>query len=280
MLDLERVVLSAKISRGIFESNENRVQILLHCGKWNVGYFEDNVNYLKPHEALHMMEMRRLEVLYETVIMSIEQAYSIFLDPRNGVSFEQYLVYSYLVRAGYFVLQHDPLSDRLKHENLFNKTKRSKEDEMVWCVLMEKLKMPVSTKFISEEINLYEETKACMDKFCERIRGSHEVDCELIDESVEISNNKRECSAQDEPSCKRQKSGNNESQTENFLDVLKSETDYFTYQQIFQKFSFVKRAENFKPPESNLSFHFDVFLPKANFKKSEDLSNYRVVVIR
>lgn len=282
MLDLERVVLSAKISRGIYEDSKNRVKVVSHCGKWNVGYFEDNVNYLKPHEALHLMEMRKLEVLFNSVIMSIEQGYAIFLDPRSKVTLEQYLVYSYLIRSGYFILQHDPEGDRLKYETLLNKTKISKEDEMIWSVLFEKLNLPVSTKFISEENQLYEETKSSMEQFCERIRGTQESDCEQMDESIEISNNKRELSPpQDESLSKRQKSSIGlESWNENFLDVLKSETEYFTHQQIFKKFSFIKRAEEYRTPERKLNFDFDVFLPKANFKKSEDLTNYRVVVIK
>lgn len=280
MLDLERVVLSTKISRGIFEECQNRVKVVSQCGKWNVGYFEDNVNYLKPHEALHLMEMKRLEVLFEMVVMSMEQAYLMFLDTQNKISLEQYLVYSYLIRAGYYVMQHNPELDRLKYETFLNKTKISKEDDMIWCVLMEKLNLPISTKFISDEIQLYEETKCSMEKFCKRISGMQEADCDYADESIETSNKKRQKSPTVKSSNKRRKSRCVESQIENFLDILKSETEYFNHQQIFQKFSFIKRAEELCIVDRILCFHFDVFIPKANLKKSEDLSNYRVVVLK
>lgn len=265
LLRFQRVILSNKISKGVFDEDKNRVKMISHCGKWNVGHYEDNVMYLKPHEALQLMEMSRLEVKFDTVTMSIEQAYAIFLGPRGDVSIEEYLVYSHLTRAGYIVFQHDPQSDGEKFEAFKTRSTLSKEDEMVWCVLMEKLNLPVSQQFISQETELYELTKCAMETHCAIISGVRNENLKQVP---------------DDPPSKRQKLIDDESPTQNFLDVLKTEVEYFTYQEIFNKFSFIKRAETFEPTKRKLKFHFDVFLPKVNLRRSEELPNYRLIVIK
>lgn len=273
LLRLERVLLSNKISKGSYEKDKNRVRVTKHCGKWHAGYHEENVNYLKPHEALHLMEMSRLEITFDTVIMSIEQAYAIFLDVDNEVKFEEYLVYSRLSRAGYFVFQHDPKLDLKKFQAAQSRSKVIKEDEMVWCVLMEQLNLPQSTKLITQEPQLYEQTKQTMAKLSEQIAGKP------VKVEPNGSKEKRDLSPPEDPPSKRHKSDDSP-QPSTFLDILKNEAEYFTHQEIFKKFSFIKRAENFAPTERELTFHFDIFLPKQNFKKTEDLPSYRLIVVK
>lgn len=271
LLRLERVVLSNKISRGIFERDENRVRMVSTSGKWNNnGYYEGNVNYLRPHEVLYLMEMSKLEVTFETVPMSIEQAYAIFLDDGNEVKFEEYLVFSYLSRAGYFVNIHKPDVDREKFEAAAARV-TNKEDEMVWTVLMEKLDLPVSADFIKLEHELYEATKKSMETLCEQISGK----CE-----DEITAGSSREDFQEPPAKRHKPEPENQNQTRNFIDILKTEVEFYTHEHIFNKFSFVKRAENFETPERELKISFDIFLPKTNFKRTEDLPNYRIVVVK
>lgn len=251
------------------------MKVISHSGKWNVGYYEDKVNYLKAHEALYQIEIKKLEVTYESVIVSLEQAYAIFLEPLNEVSLEEYLVYANLIRAGYFVEQHDPVNDRLKYEAAVNKTTVNKEDKMIWVVLMEKLNQPVSSQFINQEFQLYQKTKASMGIFCMKISGIQNENC-----TKEIPTIKRDLSPQNETLSKRHKSGDNEHQDPNFLDILKSEVEFSTYQNIFKKFNFIKRFEVVKKPDRQMKFNYDVFLPKPNFKRTEDLPNYRIFIIR
>lgn len=230
--------------------------------------------------------MSRIEIRFDTVVMSIEQAYAVFLDPSNEVSFEEYLVYSYLCRAGYFVYQHDPEIDSNKFLAAENKTIINKEDEMVWCVLMEKLNLPVSANFIDQEKSLYEDTKNKMNLHCEQICGKrHEEEAEKetpIDLSMHFAKNcsKRDLSPQNEPSSKKFKSDDSQTQNENFLDILKQEVEYIAYQEIFKKFNFLKRAESLQKPDRNLNLKFDIFLPKTNFKRTEDLPTYRLLIIK
>ena len=278
LLGLERVTLSVKTSKGIYERDKNRVKIVSAIGKWNIGYYENKVNYLKPHEALFQIEIRKLEVTFDSVIMSIEQAYAIFLDPKNEFSFEEYLVYVQLSRVGYFVEQHNPAIDKQKYETIINKRTLNNEDEMIWTVLKEKLDLPVSSQFINDEFELYEQTKASMKNICKSISGDQ-------GESYAGERTTKRCLSpgakrEDEISSKRHKLDENEYQEQNFLDILKVEVEFFTYQEIFKKFSFIKRHEDVKKLDRQLKFNFDVFLPKPNRKRTEDLPSYRIVVVK
>jgi tRNA-splicing endonuclease subunit Sen54 len=267
LLRLERVILSNKISKGIYEKGMNRVRMVSTVGKWIIGYYEGNVNYLRPYEALHLMEMCKLEVTFEAVPMSIEQAYAIFLDESNDETFEEYLVYSYLSRAGYLVYIHNPQIDREKFEAAAARVS-NKEDEMVWCVLKEKLNLPVSADFIKLEHELYESTKTTMNTFCEQISGER---TENVGESSQAEN---------EPPIKRHKPEPEEPVIRNFIDILKTEVEYYTYEHIFNKFSYIKRAETFAAPDREWKLKFDIFLPNTNFKRTEDLPNYRIVIVK
>lgn len=262
LLRLERVILTNKISKGVYEQEWKRVRVVSTVGKWINGYYEANVNYLRPHEALYLMEMCKLEVTFETVPMSIEQAYAIFLESCNDMSIEVYLVYTYLSRTGYFVQIHNAETDKERFEAAAKRL-TNKEDEMIWSVLMEKLNLPVSADFNRLEKELYERTKEVMESFNQQISGKRE-----------------ENSSSDEPPTKKHKSEPEATSTRDFIDILKTEVEFYTYENIFKKFSFVNRAESFATLERALKFNFDIFIPKTNFKKSEDLPNYRIVVVK
>ena len=277
MLSFERIAFSNKISEGIYEVDKNRVRITSVTGRWNAGYIEECVKYLKPFEALQLIEMGRLKVTFDSVIMSVEQAYAIFLDPCNDVLFEEYLVYSNLIRCGYIVFQYNYDSDCLKYESLQKNNIMkvlNKEDEMIWCVLMEKLNLPFSANFVNEEFQLYQQTKNDSETLNDRISGER---LDATGEVVELK--KRELSPVEELSSKRHKSIDDDPQDESFLDILKSEVEYCTHENIFKRFSFIKR-ENDLTPEKTLKFNFDVFVPRNKFKKSEDLPNYRLLIVK
>lgn len=60
LLKIERVYLANKRSKGIYEKEKNRVKIISIVGKLGaVGFFEGEQMYLKPHEALLLIEMVR-----------------------------------------------------------------------------------------------------------------------------------------------------------------------------------------------------------------------------
>lgn len=283
LLGFERIALSNKIVKGVFEPASNRVKVAAFSGKWKIGYFEDSVNYLKPFEALLQVEMGRFEVTFDSVVMSVEQAYSIFLDPSNDVSLEEYAVYSYLMRTGYFVYDYSAEGDNVRYEALQQRIQKisfDKEKEMIWCVLMEKLNLPTNSNLIDTEPELYKATKHAMTIQNEKITGCREEVPGEPMETLQGPSQKRELSPAPDDTNKRLKTTDDTASEENFLDVLKSEIEYNTYRHIFERFSFIRRAENFDGEKSQLKFSFDVFLPSTSFKRSEDLPNYRVIVIK
>ncbi|CAG9804577.1 unnamed protein product [Chironomus riparius] len=276
LLKIERVYLTNKRSKGIYEKEKNRVKIMSIVGKLGViGFFEDEQMYLKPHEALLLIEMNRLEVTYDTVTISVEQAYSIFLTSKCELSLEDYIVYSYISRIGYIIIIHDPEVDKEKFKLLEERKKVSKEDEMIWCILMQKLNMPYSKETIESNYDLYVKTKSDMDKSAAIISGQ-----DTDNDNMEVDNAKHDNS--NEPPNKKFKPNALE-EDNNFLDILKTELEYLSYRQIFNKFSYVTRktfSEFEYDKVRNLKFTFDVFLPKMHFKRTEHLSNYRIIVLR
>lgn len=206
---------------------------------------------------------------YETVTMSIEQAYSIFLNSRCELSLEEYLVYSYISRIGYIIMIHDSEIDKEKFTLLEERKKVNKEDEMIWCILMQKLNLPHSKDIIESDYDLYLKTKSAMERSAAIISGqeaeSHNLETDYV-----------------EPPSKKFKS-NEQHEDINFLDILKTELEYLSYRQIFDKFSYVTR-KNFNEfhyeEKRTLNYTFDIFLPKMHFKRTEHLSNYRVIVLK
>lgn len=201
--------------------------------------------------------------------MSIEQAYAIFLGYRcsNSLSWEEYLVYSYLIRAGYYVFLPNAETDEEKFEyaQLRNQTKI--EDQMIRCVLNETLNLPFSFDFVTSNYKLYLKTKAAMKNHFNAIAGGNGLGD--IDD--------RSC---DEPPPKKFKPFN-EDQERNFLDILKAESEYLSYQELFKKFSSISRNEfpQTSDEEKALEFSFDIYYQKSNFKRTEQLANYRLLVL-
>jgi len=213
--------------------------------------------------------------------MSLEQAYVTFLDPsRSQINFETFYVYSFLLRAGYIVSEYNSTIDKARHRTAQRKDVNNKEDEMIWCVLKERLSQPYKRELVQQERQLYEDTKMKMDSICEKITGqttTHQDELMIADERA---SHKRMISPEREGEGEE---GNKRCRLEevdelNFLDILKTELECYAYQEAFNKFSYIKRSS--KKREGNLRVHFDIFLPKTNIKRSEDLPNYRMVVVK
>lgn len=211
------------------------------------------------------------------MIVSVEQAYAIFLDPGNDISYSSYLVYSFLWRAGYFVFKHDSEADILKYDAFVLKQTNQIENEMIFNCLFEKLNLPVTNDLINQEPQLYESTRAMMDVFTERIRKSQSSNQEI--ENQMTSDNKRKLLMEDEISSKRIKSET--VPIINFLDFLKTEVEYSTHLKTFEKIDIIKKAVSFKTQkEDKLRIVFDIYIPKLEFKKNVNLPNYRILVKR
>lgn len=213
----------------------------------------------------------RLEVTYNTVTMSIEQGYAVFLGSQSfSLSWEEYTVYSYLVRAGYYVFLPDAESDEKKYKNSLLKNQLKTENQMIMCVLNENLNLPFSFDFVSSNHDLYLKTKKEMQDHFKAIS------CSQQDKSDSINDDESNY----EPPLKKFKSVNTE-QERNFLDILKAESEYLTYQDIFKKFSSIYRNESISSisDDKKLAFSFDICYQKSKFKRTEQLADYRMLVL-
>jgi hypothetical protein len=194
------------------------------------------------------------------------------------LSLEEYLVYSHLTRLGYFVSIHDPVADCEKFLLREGEKKLNLENEMIWCVLMESLHLPFREDLIESEFELYVKTKSAMHKSCLEICGERSscIASGVIGDDADSSDDF-------EPPAKRVKASvKSENHNCNFLDILKEELEYLTYEQTFKKFSYISRKDftNLQNEKKELKFAFDVFLPNTNFKRSEHLANYRILILR
>lgn len=219
--------------------------------------------------------MNKLEANFDGIPISVEQAYAIFLNARSELTLEEYLVYSHLVRIGYFVAIHNPEHDHDKYAAAEERKRLKKEDEMIWSVLMKKLKMPYSHEFIEKERDLYLNTKTEMNKHCIAISGqNHHTDYFNDDDDDDDDGN------QAEPPLKKLKSVYDDGQVDTFLDILKTQRDYLSHEQQFKEFSYISRKDDDESIDcGQLKFSFDVFLPKRNFRRTEDLANYRLFLL-
>lgn len=68
-----------------------------------------NETFLETYEALYLLEMNRLIIYYNSVVVSLEQAYEIFLNNKEGdLSLEEYFVFSTLNKVGYILKKFNP----------------------------------------------------------------------------------------------------------------------------------------------------------------------------
>ncbi|XP_053674328.1 uncharacterized protein LOC128724631 [Anopheles nili] len=160
----ERVNKSESISEGVWENDKRRIRIIQVEGKWlSYGYEDSTGKFLECYEALFLMEMNRLLVKWNGIVVSIEQAYSLFLGQPGSLTLEEYQVYSILNRSSYYVLRynptrkyHTPVSDSL-----------SAEERCVWGNLYDMLNQPNPRETFSTKVDakLYESVRRSMEDF-------------------------------------------------------------------------------------------------------------------
>ncbi|KAL1403000.1 hypothetical protein pipiens_019559 [Culex pipiens pipiens] len=148
LLAQNRVGKADLYSEGEWQRDRKRVRLRRTAGKWNLyGYMEDKVHYLDGYEALHLMEMNRLLVYWNSVLVSLEQAYTLFLGYEESLSLEEYQVYNSLMRAGFYLLKFD--CNRKYRPEVTGKD-LDDETKCVWRNLFEVLRQP--NPLIDEEV--------------------------------------------------------------------------------------------------------------------------------
>lgn len=87
---------------GCWRPVERLVEVIKVCGLVNnYGFANKSGKYLYPEEAMFLLETNRLELLWNDVPMSIQQAYTVLI----GDNLHQYLVYRKLSLGGFRLIR-------------------------------------------------------------------------------------------------------------------------------------------------------------------------------
>ncbi|KAK9508789.1 hypothetical protein O3M35_006262 [Rhynocoris fuscipes] len=107
-LGVERIEKQNNLARAEWIQDCKRAKVLKKVGKhWEVvGHHQDDEDWLYPEEALYLLEINVLELLYGGVPVSVEHAYALLLGEFHFCSLQEYRVYSYLSRKGYKLIRH------------------------------------------------------------------------------------------------------------------------------------------------------------------------------
>lgn len=258
-------------------------------GKWHtLGYSENRQHYLHYHEALYLIDMNRLELKWNSVIMSVEQAYTLLLNtshPKSsGIGIDEYVVYSQLQRCGFNVQLHNNTSNASPSGN----------NDCVWKCLA-KMLQPKNCDNDESAQSSVAETLNTMNQFAERIKlqipaesdGDDVSENELSDWSMKAVPIKRKADHSIEnPKKKKLKHDTREYKPHRYLNILLNDVEE-KFENIFDHLDVIKimswndddnECETLVP----IKFVFDIYDANAVYKKSElcDGPKYRVVVVR
>ncbi|XP_050345872.1 uncharacterized protein LOC126770502 [Nymphalis io] len=128
LIEVERIEKSGTLSHAVWREELMLAEVTQKVGSyWQyLGHNKGKLLYLKPEEALFLMEINCLHLKYNDVKVSLQQAYSLLL--KGKITLLQYKVYASLSRLGYRIYRHervepticetkDNLSSNVKNDN-------------------------------------------------------------------------------------------------------------------------------------------------------------------
>uniref|UniRef100_A0A336MCD1 Angiotensin-converting enzyme n=1 Tax=Culicoides sonorensis TaxID=179676 RepID=A0A336MCD1_CULSO len=250
------------------ERNEVIVERLKGSSHRTFGYTDRNGTHLRPYEALYLIEINDLIVYYNEVIVSIEQAYILFLGSESShMSFEQYSAYKTLLQSGLIVMKHTKMyQNEINHHGNHSKSDVSNvnftKKEKIFDYLRSKVHFLNWDQIKCNEID--DDLERKFNETCHAIKGpySGSSDCEgppikkLKLDSVVLAQQ------------------NNSNKT--FLDS----NEKYGYEKIFSQLDVIETMklneteilENFS--EEDLKFDFDIF--NAEDAKKQKLSHSNI----
>ncbi|XP_056144213.1 tRNA-splicing endonuclease subunit Sen54 isoform X2 [Lampris incognitus] len=117
----ERVERLGNLVKALWIPSDQTVELQSPAGKFwqTMGFSADGKQYLRPEEALYLMECGNLQVFYRDLPLSIQEGYERFLSSKT-VTLKQYQVFGHLKRLGYVVNRFDPSSVPSSYERQLN----------------------------------------------------------------------------------------------------------------------------------------------------------------
>ncbi|XP_047363489.1 uncharacterized protein LOC124954496 [Vespa velutina] len=127
LLNIERVERISQLAVAEWLPDRRKAQVIKKSGQdWgNFGIEINKTLLLFPEEALLLLEMNCLELIWNGVALSIQQAYEILIDDTE-CTLEEYRVYSQLTRYGYHIQRfyyEDSIKDVISDESVSLKKK-------------------------------------------------------------------------------------------------------------------------------------------------------------
>ncbi|CAK9815526.1 tRNA-splicing endonuclease subunit Sen54 [Anthophora quadrimaculata] len=121
LIAIERVDRISQLASAEWLPAQKRAKVKKHSGQdWSsFGLEKDGALYLIPEEALFLLETNCLELTWNDVPLSIQQAYELLID-NVECTLEEYRVYSQLVRYGYRIQRF-----------IYNSERNAKSDESI-----------------------------------------------------------------------------------------------------------------------------------------------------
>lgn len=272
-------------------TDDGRIEVEKVSGKWNaLGYSVNKRSYLHYHEALHLIEMNRLELKWNSVIVSVEQGYAVLLDttnPNNSrIGIEEYVVYAQLQRHGFTVRLHSMANDLNLNGCWSEASRPSPADNCVWKCLAKMLqKSQVDEDRETVVSTDYVNTTAMMRRHAERIKLQMPAVASSSTDSFdwnEIVAGKRTADTDVElPPTKKCKRDTNEYRPHHYLDILLADVNE-TFEKIFHEINVIDlKAIGVVDGSDELRFVFDLYAPNSEFKKTEPTPpKYRIIVVK
>lgn len=221
------------------------------------------------------------------MIVSVEQAYHLFLDPtiRNALRYEQYVAYAHLMRTGFLVLRYDFHLDQDTLKLNTSESKSQLDNELIWCNLLKSLNLPFNDDLVKEHEGLFGTISTAIEQSTKHIKDQKSVayTFDNLNQDIEMNNtnpsrsyytqrvkcsNKRKLNNSEEPARKIPKLDEN-----HYLDILKAE------QIQIRNFVPIDIIRNTPLTNGGRDLEFDVYLPNTNYKKTL-LPDYRMIVVK
>lgn len=221
---------------------------------------------------------------YDTVIVSLERAYSLFLrktsDAVDGdkLSAEEYSVYSHFMRSGYNIQQHRPESNAgssVKERKSNQSDSSSQTQQSIWNYLYELLGQPQNvSKRLNVNMEMNERVKVAMDSTIVQFRPQ-KVETNSLPSKRKHSVNVATTSDE------RRKT--NEYFGTGRLNAFMAGERRDDFQKIFDKIDIIQLHDNEVSevdPSETLNISFDLWTDGIYKKSENSMPNYRIVVLR
>lgn len=269
-------------ARSIAEWNpfNKTVKLVKKRGKFHAfGYVDNEVEYLEHHEALFLIELNRLQLYFNSLLVSIEQAYHLLLGQEKSHKYDTYLVYSTLSRAGYIVQKYKSKKPRRNSQNVIT------AEDCIWEILQNTLNRNYKIPPKVQAFEKYETIKNSMQSIADKIRNQESSSTSASDNLFNIFGKRMHSGegTSHASSSKRFKTEYVESyKSGSNLDFLKSLPEYEPFRNIFEKFDKIKLrdSKDYNRNCRRLPIDFDLYLPNSCTNKSKwNAPNCRVVVL-